>query len=45
MLSYHRAFLCKYLHLQYNTFTIYDESKAVLQEPTHDKVPQKQAAS
>ena len=40
-LSYIRPFLYKYLHLQYNVFVIYDESKAVLQRPSLDKVFQK----
>ena len=31
--------LNKCLHLQYNVFVIYDESKAVPQRPSHDKVP------
>ena len=39
--EYHQAFFCKYLHLQYNTFAIYDEAKAVPQGPSHNKVPQK----
>ena len=42
-LSYHQALLNKYLHLQYNVFVIYDESKAVPQRPSHDKVYQKHA--
>ena len=36
---------CKYLHLQYNVFLIYDEAKAVPQRPSHNKVPQKHAAN
>ena len=35
--------LSKCLHLQYNVFVIYDESKAVPQRPSHDKVPQTHA--
>ena len=35
--------LYKYLHLQYNVFVIYDESKAVHQRPSHDRVSQKHA--
>ena len=33
------------VYLQYNVFVIYDESKAVPQGPSHDKVPQKHAAN
>ena len=44
-LSYHQVLLCKYLHLQYNVFVIYDESKAVPKRQSHDNVPQKQAAN
>ena len=39
-MSYHQALLCKYLHLQYNLFVIYDESKAFPRGPFDDKVPQ-----
>ena len=41
----HQALFCKYLHLQYNIFVIYDEAKAVPQRPSHNKVPQKHAAN
>ena len=34
-----------YLHLQYNSFIIYNELKPVLQRPSHDKVPLKNAAN
>ena len=34
-----------YLHLKYNSFIIYNESKPVLQRPSHDKVPLKHAAN
>ena len=44
-LSYHQALLYNNLHLQYNLFVIYDESKAVRQRPSHDKVLQKHAAN
>ena len=44
-LSYHQALFCKYLHLQYNVFVIYDEAKAVPQRPSYNKVPQKHAAN
>ena len=44
-LSYHQVLLCKYSHLQYNVFVIYDESKTVPQRPSHDNVPQKHAAN
>ena len=37
--------LCKYLHLEYNISVIYDESKAVAQSQSHDKVPPKHAAN
>ena len=42
-LSYYQALFCKYLHLQYNVFAIYDESKAVSQRPSHDIVSKKLA--
>ena len=42
---YHQALFGKYLHLQYNVFVIYDEAKAVPQRPSHNKLPQKQAAN
>ena len=35
-LSYYQALFCKYLHLQYNAFVIYDESKRSLRgHPIH----------
>ena len=40
-LSYHRTLLYKYFNIQNNVFVIYDESKAVPQRPSHDKVSQK----
>ena len=43
-LSYYQVLLGKYLHLQYNVFVIYEDSKAVPQRPSHDKVPQKHVA-
>ena len=42
-LSYYQTLFCKYLHLQYNVFVIYDESKAVSQRPSHDIVSKKLA--
>ena len=33
----HQALFCKYLHLQYNVFVVYDESKAVPQRPSHTR--------
>ena len=44
-MSYHQALLYKYLHLQYKVFVIYDESIAVPQRPSHDKIPQKHTAN
>ena len=35
--SDHQALFCKYLHLQYNVFVVYDESKAVPQRPSHTR--------
>ena len=45
LLSYHQVLLCKYLHLQYSVFIIYDELKTVPQTPSHDKVSQKHATN
>lgn len=42
-LSWHQAFLYKFLHLHYNVFVIYDELQAIPQNSSHDKVSQKHA--
>ena len=43
--SYHQVLLCKYVHLQYIVLIIYDNSQAVPQRQSHDKVARKHAAT
>ena len=40
-----RSFYIQIFTLKFNVFVIYDESKAVPQRPSHDKVSQKQVAN
>ena len=42
---HHHAILCKYFHLQYNEFIIYNAPKAVPQTPSHGELLWKHAVN